>query len=338
MSIEKQPRKGGKHVWRVRWRDDNGQPRSKVLGTKADAIAFDAEVKRLKRTGELGRLQHRNPTLASFIVTWWQRYAVPHLAARTRRSYAGMWDRHILPYLGDVRLNQLTVDRIEEHVAGLRSQGLGDPTIYRVLMLLQGVVQRAVEWGYTHENHVRNVRKPSTKRGRMVRPLTDGQLAHVIAKAPTLQDQVILSLMGYEGLRPQEVAALDWTDIVDNKLRIDKAIDHDGTVKTTKTENHRTVPLSPYTAAALAAIPRREGPVVQRPYGRGRFTDGSWQTWHRDVWTKVRPSEDARPYDLRHTFVSRLIAEGHNILQIAKWAGHDPTLTLKTYGHLLGEE
>lgn len=341
MSVEKVVRANG-HVWRVRWRDDTGQARSKVLGTKRDAEAFDAEIKRLKRTGDLESLVKERPTLAGFVTVWWERYAVPHLSARTRRSYAGIWDRHLLPYLGDVRLNRVTVDLVEQHIAGLRSQGLGDPTIYRVLMLLQGIMQRAVEWGYTSTNHVRAVRKPSIKRQRMVRPLTEGQVADIIAKCPSLQDSLIVSLMANEGLRPQEVFALDWQDIQSGKVVVDKATDYDGTVKTTKTETHRVVPLSGVTTRILSAIRQSETvvhdkPIVYRVYGRGRWTDGVWQNWHRDVWRHVRPSEGVRPYDLRHTFVSRLIAEGENVIQVAKLAGHSPTMTMEVYGHLFDD-
>jgi len=54
VSIERVQRQGGA-VWRVRWRDELNRERSKVLGTKRDAEAFDAEIRRRKRTGELAR-------------------------------------------------------------------------------------------------------------------------------------------------------------------------------------------------------------------------------------------------------------------------------------------
>ena len=52
MSVERVERKDGSVVWRVRWRQ-GGRNRSKVLGRKRDAEAFDAELVRRKRTGEL---------------------------------------------------------------------------------------------------------------------------------------------------------------------------------------------------------------------------------------------------------------------------------------------
>ena len=45
----------------------------------------------------------------------------------------------------------------------------------------------------------------------------------------------------------------------------------------------------------------------------------------------------ARPYDLRHSFVSLLIAEGHNIVEIARQAGHSPKMALDTYAHVFDE-
>src|SRR5437762_8454351 len=69
MSIERLERKGSV-VWRVRWRDERGRNRSKVLGRKRDAEAFDAEVRRLKRTRDLGQLDAGKQALADFGAEW----------------------------------------------------------------------------------------------------------------------------------------------------------------------------------------------------------------------------------------------------------------------------
>src|SRR5207248_1978173 len=95
MSIERVERKSGV-VWRVRWRDAAGRAHSKVVGRKRDAEAFEAEIVRRKRTGEIDLFGAGKQTLAEFAEEWWRLYAVPNLAVRTRRSYAGLWDRHVL--------------------------------------------------------------------------------------------------------------------------------------------------------------------------------------------------------------------------------------------------
>jgi integrase-like protein len=67
----------------------------------------------------------------------------------------------------------------------------------------------------------------------------------------------------------------------------------------------------------------------------GVFSRGAmWWAWSRTIAaTKVRP---IRPYDLRHTFASLLIAAGKNPLYIARQMGHySAGFTLETYGHLM---
>ncbi len=44
-----------------------------------------------------------------------------------------------------------------------------------------------------------------------------------------------------------------------------------------------------------------------------------------------------RPYDLRHSFASLLLAEGQAVHYVAAQLGHSPVLTLSTYGHLIAE-
>ncbi|MEA2394167.1 MAG: hypothetical protein QOJ82_2058 [Solirubrobacteraceae bacterium] len=76
MSIERVERKDRSVVWRVRWRQA-GQNRSKVLGRKRDAEAFDAKLRRKRRTGELAVLDAGKETLAEFGEEWWKSYAEP---------------------------------------------------------------------------------------------------------------------------------------------------------------------------------------------------------------------------------------------------------------------
>ena len=75
MSIERLERQDGV-VWRVRWRE-GGQNRAKVLGRKRDAEAFDAEIRRRKRGGELVESANGQMTLAELAREWWPR--VPQL-------------------------------------------------------------------------------------------------------------------------------------------------------------------------------------------------------------------------------------------------------------------
>ena len=117
-----------------------------MIGRKRDAESFEAEVVRRKRTGDLDLLTRGRETLAEFAEEWWKLYAVPNLASRTLRSYAGLWDRHIQPRLGSMRLSAITPEVVERYRAELEADGVGLPTVHRALVQLQGVLRCAVEW------------------------------------------------------------------------------------------------------------------------------------------------------------------------------------------------
>src|SRR5436309_9878955 len=150
-------RQGGA-VWRVRWRDEVGRERSKVLGTKRDAEAFDAEVRRRRRTGELATMDAGKETLADFATEWWALYAVPNLAPKTLKVYADLWDRYVLPRLGGYRLRNLTPEVLARFRADLTAAGVGDPTIRKLMSIVQGVLQRAVEGPRRSANPARAAR------------------------------------------------------------------------------------------------------------------------------------------------------------------------------------
>jgi integrase len=349
VSIERVERKSGV-VWRVRWRDELGHERSKVVGRKRDAEAFEAEIVRRRRTGELDLLRAGKQTLADFAEEWWRLYAIPNLSARTLRSYAGLWDRHVLPRLGAMRLQAITPEEIERYRADLEAAGVGQPTVYRALALLQGVMERAVEWRRIAHNPVKLVRKPKVRRLREVRPLPPLAVERLRAAAGTREghgrrDATLISVLAYAGLRPQEALAMRWGDVRERTLLIEKASDGQGGVKATKTSHSRTVrllaPLTQDLAEWRLACGRPEAdPLVFPNLQGGVWNDRAWQTWHRDAWAPACRDTGlagVRPYDLRHSFVSLLIQEGRTVVDVARQAGHSPTMTLDVYAHVFDE-
>jgi len=70
VSVERVVRSNGEVVWRVRWREGQ-RNRSKVLGRKRDADAFDAEVRRRQRTGELRLIDGGKETLNEYVEQTW---------------------------------------------------------------------------------------------------------------------------------------------------------------------------------------------------------------------------------------------------------------------------
>ena len=134
-------------VWRARWRDETGAERRKTFDRAADARVWEAKVRTMKRAGALAELDAGTETLAEFVEEWWLVYAGPNLERATLRTYAQLWNGHALSRLGHLQLRQLTPQTIARFRAELEGAGVGNEAIRKTMTMLQGVLQRAVEWG-----------------------------------------------------------------------------------------------------------------------------------------------------------------------------------------------
>jgi len=71
-------------------------------------------------------------------------------------------------------------------------------------------------------------------------------------------------------------------------------------------------------------------------------TVSDWRNWRKRTYKPLAASvglAGARPYDLRHAFASLLIHEGRlSVVEIAGQLGHNPTVCLDTYAHVMAEE
>jgi integrase len=345
MSVERVQRKSGA-VWRVRWRE-NGKPRSRVMGSKRDAELFEADITRRKRLGQLAQIDAGRQTVAEFAREWWRIHAEPNLATRTRETYAAVFDKHILPRVGGLKLREITPAVVAGLSADMQAAGVGPAATRKALMVLQGIFSCAVSWGHVQSNPVVGVRKPSAKRQRAVTPPAPAVVERMrgeLLAAGQVRDATLLTVLAYAGLRPQEALGLPWNNVRGRTLLIDRAQSDEG-LKDTKTGGTRSVRLLAPLAADLAAWRLASGPLVGEalvfPTRDGElWRDHDWANWRRRVFDPLAATvgvSGMRPYDLRHAFCSLLIGEGMSVVEVARQAGHAPTMTLATYAHVIAD-
>lgn len=345
MSINRKVERSGAVYWVVRWRE-GGKQRSRAFDRKRDAQVFETEIRRRRQLGDLDQINAGNETLADFAREWWSVYAEPNLAPKTQLVYAGLWDRHVLPHFGGMEIRRITPELVERYQATLRKNGVGEPTIRKALALLQTVLQRAVVWRRIPSNPVAAIRKPTQRRKLIVRPPSPReveQVRGVLLANGQLADATLISVLAYAGLRPGEAIGLRWCDVKERVLQIERAVSL-GEVKETKTRQIRSVRLLRPVAEDLADLRASAeadelDPVFPSSRG-GVWNDDDYRNWRRrrfDGALRAAGVEIGRPYDLRHAFVSLLISEGRSIVYVAAQAGHSPTMTLDTYGHVIEE-
>jgi integrase len=116
--------------------------------------------------------------------------------------------------------------------------------------------------------------------------------------------------------------------------------------KGTKTGQTRTVELLAPLASDLrgwrmaSGRPADKELVFPRARVGGPWNDNAYRSWRRNVFYEALDAAKIarlRPYDLRHSFASLLIAEGRSVVEVAAQLGHAPSMTLDTYGHVIAE-
>ena len=193
---------------------------------------------------------------------------------------------------------------------------------------------------------------PDEKLDEDVLPFTKEELSSLLDVVHVPQTKVMIEFLAWTGLRPGEMKGLSWEDIfIDEEnltghINVKFNLDRKGNLKTPKTRSgKRTVELLPATVKLLIAQKKRsfslpaidevihlrykKTKVVSRrrvflsrqnkPFKRPELTTApkQWASWLKEAKLAHRP-----PYQLRHTYASRMLKAEANHLWLAKQMGH----------------
>lgn len=330
----------------VRW-TEAGKQRSRSFTRRSDAERFDERVKLLKENGRLHELDAERKTLAEYGAEWWPAHS-RNLEHATKIAYLYTWNTHILPHLGPLPLAAITPRVVERWRHQLEDAGAGAATVKKSMAVLQAALGRAVVWGYLQTNPVAAVPKPSARPA----PRSPITPAKVEVMRRNLRDQdryadaALVCTLAYSGLRPEEALALTWGDIGHGTIRVDNAIAF-GESKLTKTERARAVDLLAPLREDLAELRVRQHHPGDRRliWPKASDRDAFWRDHDYRNWRsrRYRPAaqdagiDDLRPYTLRASFASLLIAEGHPVTYVAEQLGHSVETCLRHYALLFKE-
>jgi integrase len=339
--------------WRVRYRDASGRQRSRAFKLKGDADTFDREQHRRRQLGTLHTLTARPVTLDEYVEQTWAPIHAAALAPKTQKIYTGLYDGHISPELGGYALHELTPEIIGRWQAARLKNGAPVESTRKSLTLLGGILQRALEAGRIASNPQRLVRKAPAMAREEVRPLAPvtvekirealvagaGREDRKDLRAQGHRDAVLVSLLAYAGVRPQEARGLRWGHVKQRTL----------VVHAPKTRRHRVEPRTVRLLAPLAqdlrqwrlqsGRPGDRTPVIAALDGT-EWTENAYELWRARAWTAALEAaglDYQRPYDLRHSFASLLLHEGRSVIYVARQLGHGAGLTMRTYGHVIDE-
>lgn len=339
-------------TWQARYRDGAGQQRSRNFPSKAKAERFLREV----RT-DVARGTYIDPRSGSVRLSQWceEWLAGAHnLKPKSRLLYEQAL-AHILPAVGQHRLDRLSPAHVDAYLAARLRAGTAPSSVHREYRTLTRALNVAVARGKLLKSPMALVASPLVPHEEM-RFLTAKQLDH-LADTIDKRYRVLVLVAGWGGLRWGELAGLrtEDVDVARSRVHVVQQLDPQGRVvsgpKTLRGRRWVTLPAT-VTVELAAQVDGLDPGFVWRAARGGPLIHSNFLGWteRKDVPGEVdRPGRGAwrralvaagldlhtRPHDLRHTSAALAIKAGAHPKALQERMGHRSIqTTLDRYGHL----
>lgn len=289
--------------------------------------------------------------LLSDWVEQWLKLKEGSISASSLSSYTWLCHRYITPFLGALKLSEITPLNIHALIRSM--EGRSSRTINYALTILSAILKTAVQYQYIPTNVVPVVKRPKREKTHQMITLTRQQVQDFLRAIPLSETRMFFALAFTTGLRRSELLGLRWSD-VDFKRKLLSvsqtvlSLDGDYIIsKTTKNSSScRSISLDDKT---LAELKKHRLNVQKR-----MFSTSNWS--NNDL---VFPGKAGGPRDpkavskackkyaakigvpeftmhgTRHTHATLLIEAGVNFKIIQMRLGHSSyTETMNTYSHI----
>ena len=294
-------------------------------------------------------------TLGEWITTWFEVYSKPHIRETTANYYANYIENHIVPKLGNVKLNKLTSIQIQRFYNNTRTGGrvqkndkitdfsLSNRTVRGMHMLLHNCLEQAVRERLIQVNPTDNCKIPPKDRKEM-KVIPVEKIGDYLKAAETHGVLPIFYLELCSGLRRGELLALLWTDLDVKKRTINvtksmQRINGELKVRPPKTENSNRVVVVPQRAVDLLVCERERHPdsafMFPSPVTGNMYDPDAMGRIHKKLLRAAGLDKTIRFHDLRHTFSTVMIQNGVDAKTLSNMLGHySAAFTLDTYTHV----
>lgn len=262
----------------------------------------------------------------------------------TIEAYSYWLRIHIVDFFGPMPVSEITRETVRDFSAALERKGLAPKSRANALGTLHSLIEFAIDEGWMiGENPVKRVAKPARAETdpdvhfleteeveALLRAVPDDALGRV--------ERVMYLTAAMTGMRQGELFALRWRDVdwTARRIRVRRNFVRGefGTPKSKRSS--RSVPLASRVAAELELLSRESTwkgdddlvfahPETGRPIDRSKLLKRFKAALRR---AEVRP---VRFHDLRHTFGTRMAAQGVPMRVLQEMMGHRDFKTTLIY-------
>ena len=337
--------------------DENNLPRTKNV-TAVNKEKCLEKLEKLKR--EIGIVHHNNlnagMTFGEWIDFWYQQYAKITLKPTTQSEYESLIYKHIIPEIGNIELNKLTQNDLQQFYSRLKTKGrlirteiygvgLSDRMVRACHTLCRKCLDKSVEENLIRINPAIDCKLPPKKTKEM-KVLTREEMQRFIIQAKNDGYLELFILELSTGMRRGEILGLQWEDLNmrTGELKIPRQV---------ALLNGRLHITEPKTKASVRTIILPED-IVKMLARYKETTNSKWMfpspvkedmprnpSAVRKILARTLKKagcKHIRFHDLRHTFATTALANGMDIKTLSAIIGHNSAATtLNIYTHITDE-
>jgi len=305
-------------------------------GFETAEAAYRARNEHKERISQ-GEADINNITVYELIHRYLTDYEIPNNRQSTAIKTEGICRNHIIPYLGNKKIQQLKpydIEIFKNKIVANKTPAVAHNT----MRTLRKIMNKAIEWEIIEKSPLKTKIPSAPKSTHPV--LMPEQLFYLVDNLKG-RDKYIVALAGFAGLRRGEIGGLRWEDIdFNNNFIFLKRQYTEGLIEELKTESSGTpIPIWNRLTELLKEWKLQSGSHTWVFKGKGD-RPFAIHSWTGDEWRRIRKEfnlpERLRFHDLRHTFASILLAHNAQPGDVQKLMRHTSVrTTMDIYRHVL---
>lgn len=183
--------------------------------TRKEAEGHEAEIKAKLQAPTFAATvkEQRRQTVKDYLEEWVESYARVNLRPSTYDGYKRTIANYIVPYIGNVPLNQLSGQTVDKMFQNIIDKGLKPSTAAGAKRVLSVALNHARKYHFIETNAARDTLTKFGKGDKTPDPYTPEQVRALLERVAGTEWEMPVVLGGLYGMRRSEVLGLRWHNV-----------------------------------------------------------------------------------------------------------------------------